>query len=187
MNFRLLLLTLATVLLAACAAQRGERQIYVPPSGGVQTQPADNTPILQPQPVTPGEGQAPPLSSYPRTLADTQPGAAVLALYQQAQEQARAGRFDQADAALERALRIAPRNPFVWQALANLHLRMKEYDQAASEAERANSLGHGNPYLEAGNWRTLAAIRRAQGDAAGALQAQQQAEALAKTLAQPQP
>ncbi|MDE2148862.1 MAG: hypothetical protein KGJ55_03290 [Gammaproteobacteria bacterium] len=186
MNLRTRLVLLSAVFLTGCATtERGQREVHVPPAGNVQTQPQPELPPIQAQPLPPaGGGVNPgqPLTSHPRSLADSKPGPAVMTLYQQAQQQVRDHRNEQAEASLERALGIAPRNPFVWQALANLHLRMGQYDRAATEVQRSNSLGHDNPFLEIGNWRTLAAVRRAQGDAAGALQAQSQADDLTRAL-----
>lgn len=185
MNLRVLVAFVPVILLAGCAAQRGRSQVYVPPQSGVQTQAQPLPPVIQAQPVTPTEpsgASAGTPSPPPRNLSDSNPGPAVLALYGQAQQQARGNQYEQAEASLERALGIAPRNPFIWQALANLHLRMKNYQRAATEIQRSDSLAHDNPYLEIGNLRTMAAIRRAQGDDAGAMQAQSQADALSRSL-----
>ena len=83
-----------------------------------------------------------------------------------------AGQPQQAQATLERALRIEPRNYFVWSALAQTHLDQKNYEQAASVAAKSNSLARGNLYVELENWKTIRAARVATGNASGAEQAQ---------------
>ena len=90
----------------------------------------------------------------------------------------------QVEASLERALRIEPRNPFLWQMLASAHLAQNEFDQAESTAQKSNSLARGNPYVEVENWKVIAAVRQSQGDAAAALQAQTRVDALNHLLGQ---
>jgi Tfp pilus assembly protein PilF len=46
---------------------------------------------------------------------------AVVALFEQARSQSSAGQGEAAGASLERALRIEPRNPLLWQSKARLH------------------------------------------------------------------
>jgi Tfp pilus assembly protein PilF len=86
--------------------------------------------------------------------------------------------MDHAEGLLVRALRIDPRNPFVWQALARVHLSEQLYGQALNEARKSTSFARGNPYVEAANMNITADIRDARGDAAGALQARMQADAI---------
>jgi tetratricopeptide (TPR) repeat protein len=121
------------------------------------------------------------LSSYPRAAEDIS-GAAVTSLVTQARELLATDRLDQAAATLERALRIEPRNAFVWSLLAQTQLRRDNYEQAESVAQKANSLARGNPYVELENWRVIAAARSGRGDAIGALQAQDRAQALEARL-----
>lgn len=176
---RALLSGLPLLLLAGCAATEiGQRQVYVPPSGpDVTTQPDKSLAPFSPQAlpeVAPSTPQ--PVVDYPRTIDDTQASSAIMALYHQAQQDRGAGKLDAASNDLERAMRLDPRNAFLWNALASLHLQQQQSQQAESEASKSNSLAGGNPYLEASNWRVIAAARQAQGNAAGALQAQAQAE-----------
>ena len=94
----------------------------------------------------------------------------------------KAGRTDEAGGSLERALRIEPRNPWVWQGLAALHVVTQQADQAESEAKKSNSLGKRNPYLEVENWRLIAEARRLKGDNAGAVEARERHEDLKALL-----
>jgi hypothetical protein len=119
-----------------------------------------------------------PSFSGPKNITESGASPAVLSLFKQAEQARAAKKFDHAESALNRALRIDPRNAFVWQALANLHLAQHQYDYAENEAQKSTSLGRGNPYIEAGNLHILADVREAKGDAAGALQARTKADDL---------
>lgn len=177
-RLRVLMICLPIVLSGCAATEIGQRQIYTPPpNSGVTTQPdkglAPFSPRALPQ-TTPTPAQ--PVMVYPRSIEDTQSSSAVLALYKQFQQSRSTGKLDAAGDALQRALRLDPRNAFLWNAMASLHLQQQQPDQVEGEASKSNSLAGGNPYLEAANWRLIAAARQAQGNAAGALQAQAQAE-----------
>jgi tetratricopeptide (TPR) repeat protein len=160
------------LLVAACAP--------LPPAGeGYPPQPPRTAPL-------PGEAptriySSRELAAYPRT-AEAVSGPAVLNLIQQARTELAAGRPDQAIAALELALDIEPRNPFVWQQLADTHLKRHLPEQAEHVAQRANSFAHGNPYVEIENWRVIAQARQQRGDAAGAQQARDRLNELQSQL-----
>ena len=176
----------AAMLLAACATEQGQHDIV---SEGAQkgiTTHADTRgeTAITAKPVMPAELPVnyipPPTPSFngPKTIEESGASPAVLALYKQAQQERAARKFDHAESSLNRALRIDPRNAFVWQALANLHLAQHQYDYAENEAQKSTSLGRGNPYVEAGNLHILADVKEAHGDAAGALQARTKADDL---------
>lgn len=105
--------------------------------------------------------------SFPRS-PEAVSGPAVLRLLNQARGELMAGRPEQAVAALETALDIEPRNPYVWQQLASTHLAQHQADQAEHKAQRSNSFARGNPWIEVENWRLIAAARQERGDLAGA-------------------
>jgi len=94
--------------------------------------------------------------------------AAVASLVDGARADVAAGRLVNAAASLERALRIEPRNPRLWQELARVRLRQGDYAQAESVAARSNSWAGNDSRLRAENWRLIAQAREARGDAAGA-------------------
>jgi len=94
--------------------------------------------------------------------------AAIAGLLDDARADAEAGRLTNAAASLERALRIEPRNPRLWQELARVRLRQGDYAQVESVAARSNSWAGGDSRLRAENWRLIAQAREARGDAAGA-------------------
>jgi cytochrome c-type biogenesis protein CcmH/NrfG len=93
---------------------------------------------------------------------------AVASLVDSARADGEAGQLAKAAASLERALRIEPRNPRLWQELARVRLKQGEYAQAESVAARSNSWAGGDNGLRAENWRLIAEARAARGDTAGA-------------------
>jgi len=101
---------------------------------------------------------------------------AVAGLMQSARSDVAAGRLTNAAATLERALRIEPRNPRLWQELARVRLKQGEYVQAESVAARSNSWAGSDNTLRAENWRLIAEAREARGDADGARKALETAE-----------
>jgi len=115
------------------------------------------------------------LSPAPAPVSDN---AAVLALVDQAHAEAADRRLQGAMGTIERALRIEPRNPFLWQELARLHLAQGDYDQTESLAARSNSWAGTNRQLRAANWRLISEARLARGDAAGARDAEDRARQL---------
>ncbi len=116
--------------------------------------------------------------------AGLQPGAppppsrneAVVALLGQAQTQLSAGRSEAAGASLERALRIEPRNPLLWQELARVRLDQGQYRQAENLAAKANALGGDDKRLLTENWRIIGRARSKLGDLPGAQAAFERAE-----------
>jgi predicted negative regulator of RcsB-dependent stress response len=101
---------------------------------------------------------------------------AVQALLNKAHDQTAAGRMDAAGANLERALRIEPRNPVLWQELARVRLDQRQYRQAENLAAKSNALSGGNRYLQAENWRIIGEARNRRGDREGARAAFKEAE-----------
>lgn len=88
-----------------------------------------------------------------------------------ARADAAAGKLVTAAASLERALRIEPRNPRLWQELARVRLKQGQFAQAESVAARSNSWASDDKALRAENWRLIAQSREARGNAEGARQA----------------
>lgn len=73
---------------------------------------------------------------------------AVQNLYNQAVRHVNAGDFDQAEASLERGLRIEPSNPYLWFELARLSADYGNVKKARELASRAQSLAGGDRYLQ---------------------------------------
>jgi predicted negative regulator of RcsB-dependent stress response len=101
---------------------------------------------------------------------------AVIALLNKAQHQSAAGRLDEARASLERALRIEPHNPVLWQELARVRLDQGQYRQAENLAAKSNVLAGTDQYLQAKNWRIIGEARSRRGDLQGAREAFEKAE-----------
>ncbi len=93
---------------------------------------------------------------------------AVVALVDGARADVTAGKFATAAASIERALRIEPKNPYLWHELAQIHFQQGDWVQAESHAARSNSWAGGNKPLRAANWRLIAEARAGSGDDAGA-------------------
>jgi predicted Zn-dependent protease len=96
---------------------------------------------------------------------------AVIALLDQAQTDNDSGHREAAGSSLERALRIEPRNPWLWLELAQLRLAQGQYAQAITLAGKANSFAGHDTRVQAANWQVIGQARVALGDSAGAEQA----------------
>jgi len=92
---------------------------------------------------------------------------AVLGLLEQARTDAADNKLQSAVGTVERALRIEPRNPWLWQELARLHLAQGDAAQAESLATRSNTWAGNDRALRAANWRLIGAARAARGDVPG--------------------
>jgi cytochrome c-type biogenesis protein CcmH/NrfG len=120
---------------------------------------------------------APPATpeSTPPPVARSE-NVAVAGLMESARADAAAGKLSTAAASIERALRIEPRNPRLWQELARVRLQQTQFVQAENMAARSNSYAAGDNALRAENWRLIAQAREARGDADGARSARESAE-----------
>ena len=93
---------------------------------------------------------------------------AILALVDAARIDINNGKLDTAGASFERALRIEPRNPALWQELAKLRLQQGQYQQAEGLAAKSNGWAGNNKTLRADNWRIIGQARLKRGDYQGA-------------------
>ena len=139
------------------------------PPSGVEVGSIDRGPEFVPAPV-PAEELATPVSESPNVevSGQTDSSPAVATLLDSAGRHANAGELDKAAAALERALRIDPRNAGVWHDLGQVRYHQAEYQQAEALAKRSNSLAADNRELRGRNWGLIERSRRARGDLAGA-------------------
>lgn len=96
---------------------------------------------------------------------------AVIALLDRAQTDNESGQREAAGASLERALRIEPRNPWLWLELAQVRLAQGQYAQAITLAGKSNSFAARQYRVQAENWQVIGQARVAQGDSTGAEQA----------------
>ena len=114
--------------------------------------------VRQPEPGAPVPESAPPL---PAPAARTE-NLAIAGLLDGARADAAAGRLANAAAALERALRIEPRNPRLWQELARVRLQQGDFVQAEQLAQRSNSWAGSDSALRAENARVIEQARAQQ-------------------------
>ena len=118
---------------------------------------------------------APPSAESAAVQAQPEPvkseNKAVIALLDMAHTDNEAGRRDAADASLERALRIEPRNAWLWLELAQLRLAEGQYAQAITLARKSISFAGHDQRLLALDWQVIGNARVAQGDSMGGEQA----------------
>lgn len=76
--------------------------------------------------------------------------------------------WDQAQAALERAVKLAPSKSSVWRQLANTHLQSGNLERAREVAQRALSLAAADGRENVAAWRLIGDIEQARGDASAA-------------------
>ena len=119
--------------------------------------------------VTPGESLANP--GLPGEDRRREGNFAVAALIESAREAEKARQYGRAAAALERALKVEPRNPRLWHRLATVRYRQGRHPEAEALARRSMSLSPEDAKLDSRNWRVIAAARHGQGDAEGAREA----------------
>lgn len=191
-------LVAAAVLLTGCAGQSyrvpvEDRNGQPPvsesarPAPGVVVRPVAPVPIqgstLPSRPARPSTAPAPynPQPDYTPTpdyapdrrqpAARSSRNPAVVALLSNASRQTRAGSLGSAQASLERAQRIAPRDPEVYYQLADLQRRKGDYRQAEQMALRGLEVAMGQPRMQRSLWGLISQVRKASGDARGARQA----------------
>ena len=114
-----------------------------------------------PQPA-PVESAPPPVVAAPpveQPAPTAKESVAVAGLMDSARTDAAAGRLAEAAATLERALRIEPRNPRLWQELARVRLQQGDFPQAESLAQRSNSWAGSDSALRAENARIIEQAR----------------------------
>lgn len=151
--------------------------------GSVSSQPSASVvgaPVTAPM-TAPGYPSVAPMapSGIPggALAADEQLDGPVLALLTTAQQQQGGGDLNGASSSLERAQRIAPREPQVLYRLAEVRLAQGDAAQAEQLARRGLTYASGRTSLQTGLWGLIAQARERQGDPAGAAEARQQAGA----------
>lgn len=121
----------------------------------------------------PAPSPTPQVVAYAPPAPPLPPAAESLA--KQAEQQRQARDYVGAAATLERALRIDPQEAYLWNRLARVRLEQGSYAQAGNMAARSNALSKDQAALKQSNWGIIAASRRAAGDTAGAMEAEQKA------------
>lgn len=170
--------------------------VMVPGGGATTSAPISSAPWT-PGPITPGSSNSAPIDTAPINQgtynmpstpsgipsanagglsADEQLDGPVLALLTTAQQQQAGGDLNGASSSLERAQRVAPREPQVLYRLAQVRMAQGDAPQAEQFARRGLTMANGRPDLQASLWALIGDARAAQGDAAGAAQARQKAK-----------
>lgn len=145
-------------LLSACVSNN--QQVTTAPE-------ADVLPNVQDRVVVNGEVLPLPedrsIATY--TLPDERPVSSVVKnLTRRAQDQTREGNYDGAANSLERALRIEPRNPMLWNRLADVRYLQKAWRKSIQLAAKSNTLAANNKSLRRENWYLMSNAYKALGD-----------------------
>jgi tetratricopeptide (TPR) repeat protein len=111
----------------------------------------------------------------PSVIEPAQQNTAVIALLNEANNYSKQGDLRSAQTSLQRAQRIAPRDPQVYYALANTHLILQDYGLAEQVALKGISIVQGQPDQLNQFWNLIAFIREAAGNTSGAKQARETA------------
>nr|WP_157709770.1 tetratricopeptide repeat protein [Pseudomonas sp. PB120] len=145
--------------------------------GPIDTSPVQSAPINQGSYTMPSTPSGIPSASTGGGLsADEQLDGPVLALLTTAQQQQASGDLNGASSSLERAQRVAPREPQVLYRLAQVRMAQGDAAQAEQFARRGLTMANGRPDLQASLWGLIAQAREKQGDSAGAALARQKAK-----------
>ncbi|MFN3882870.1 MAG: tetratricopeptide repeat protein [Nitrincola lacisaponensis] len=149
----------------------GVRPLEVEPIVRAQREilpPADE--VWQPSPVTP-TAPAPSPAESPASVDN----AAVVALLDTAKQETAQGDLRAAQTRLERAQRIAPREPEVYYQLADVKRQLGQFMDAEQVALRGVDVASGQNASLRRLWALISQIRTEAGDLAGADDARQQA------------
>ncbi len=137
----------------------------------------------EPAPVasTPGGDESVMVNAYRSSSSfEIKPtySAPVEELLRLSKQQQGEGNLAGAVASMERALRLEPRNAYLWNRLAHLRLKQGQGGRAAELAAKSKALAGADNNLKADNWRLIAQVRRQGGDIRAARQADQKARLL---------
>jgi predicted Zn-dependent protease len=130
------------------------------------------TPYQPSQPPVDDRSNLPPQQPTPETHAyppveEAIPGQSIPS-HQAPPPQAQLPQKQSAQNNLQRAQRIAPRDPKVYYSLAQTHMSLEDYDLAEQVALKGVSLSSGNQVLLKRFWQLITEIRLRAGDVSGA-------------------
>ena len=177
------------MLMAGCASSPDGQSIYVPIGGGEdsrevqsessepQREPRQDSERGQPQQDT--QPQAEPSQPAPSHRTQGQAiSPAAASLVQQADEAFQAGKINAGMSLLQRAQRISPDASVIYYKMAEGHVLAGNLARAEQFAMKGVSVAGANDRLQRSGWQLLSDIRRAQGDMAGAQDAENRASML---------
>lgn len=178
-HLRIIALSLALLLLGACANVRQapveerqdvdttEQPVVEPEVAPPVEEPVSDFPageplveeeqeawVQLPYPDETGNGDA------PAQAASDNP--AVLALLDDTDIHVSEGNTEGAADAIERALRLEPKNPWLWHRLAALKLEQGQWRQAEALAQKSNSLSARHPAVRKANAELIAQAKKHQ-------------------------
>lgn len=141
------LVLLTALLVTSCGVDYSPASF--PGDGRVQTQ----LPPFEPAPGEPADAPTtlpePAAAPAPPPVVATPPASTLLLA--SAREQMQAGNNQRAAATLERALRIAPNDPYLWHELAQVRLATGEWQQAIQLANKSRVLAGSDAELRRKN------------------------------------
>lgn len=148
---------------------------------GCSTAPVAQAPVPVEDQSVPAAGAA-IRAEAPRqgSLSSTE-SPAVLALLDSAHLDMEAGKHESAALAMERALRLEPKNAVLWNRLALIRQLQGQWQQVLSLARKSNSLAAGDLRLQLQNWRLIAGACMKLNDIHGAEQAQKMVVKLSRS------
>lgn len=142
---------LATLVVSSCGVD------YAP--AGFPPEPRTRTtlPPFEQPPTTTTHAELPEPEQAPAPPPAAAVPTASKLLLASAQEQMQAGDTSRAAATLERALRIAPNDPYLWHQLAQIRLAAGEWQQAIELANKSRGLSGDDTELRQKNSDIIAA------------------------------
>lgn len=157
------------------------RQVTVPrpiPQMNTSSAPAPRTEVQRPRPMA-NYLPTPPAPQPQPVIATAVP--AAKALLDKARLARKQGLLAEADALLERAMRLAPSEPTLYLETAEVRLAQRNFSAAAQFAQKSLSLlGSRDAFSSrdqrAQAWRVIAEAKEGQGDDRGAAQARREME-----------
>ena len=159
-------LLLSCALLGACAGMPSPLPSPPPPDRS-QDRELPPEPVYGPPVPAPGEieRRPPPRELEPESPPPPKPLTPASALLSQVDTALNAGDLDRAAALCERALRITPRDAFLWYRLAGIRYRQERFSDAVGVARRALSFAAANQALRRDIQQLLARAQAAAADA----------------------
>lgn len=120
-------------------------------AGPVSVARAQSTQLAQASAVQRAPAPQPVRAAPSSAIAEPPASPAARALVSRGQAFAQRGEYEQAAATYERALEIAPADPWLWHRLASVRSAQGQKGLARALARRSNALGGGDPAVQEAN------------------------------------
>ena len=166
--------------LAGCVSGTG---VYHPPvedrtgQGGViqPAEPASTGVTVKPTVVREARTEQQIAVPVPTQMTARPQNPAVIALLKNADQQKRSGSMQAAESSLERAQRIAPRDPEIYYQWADIRRLEGQWSQAEQLALKGTNMAIGDVVMLRRLWLLISDIRSSAGNSSGAKQAKSKA------------